>query len=215
MKKLVIAALAAGALAIPALAQSQAPAVRAPQAHGAQHMQRAGSVQTRAQAAAKVQTMFARADANRDGFVTREEAQAGRSLLRQHRKGRGAAARAPRAPTADRGAMFDRMDANRDGMISRDEFNRAPAMRQRFAIRGEGQRPGARRAIRVGPGMMGLGGRMFELADGNRDNRVSLQEATAAAMRRFDTADVNRDGQVTRDERRQARERMRSQRNRG
>jgi hypothetical protein len=59
--------------------------------------------------------------------------------------------------------------------------------------------------------MAGFGGHMFEMADANKDGRVTLQEAQAAALRHFDMADANRDGQVTPDERRQARERMRAQ----
>lgn len=211
MRKLLIAALVAGAAAIPALAQTQAPAVHAPR----HSMQGEAVPHTRDQAAAKVRETFSRLDSNRDGFVTREEAQAGRSAVRLIRRGEGKAARAPEARMADRGAMFDRLDSNRDGMISRQEFTNSPPMEKRIVIRREGRGPGAHGAMRVGPAMMGMGGRMFELADANRDGRVSLQEATAAAMQRFDTADANRDGQLTREERRQARERMRGQRNHG
>lgn len=208
MDKLMIAALAAGVAAVPALAQPQAAPAQMP-------MQRADAVQSRAQALATARESFARLDSNRDGFVTREEAQAGRAVMRQRiRNGAGLAARAPGAAVPNRASMFDTIDANHDGMISRDEFNRAPTMRQRVAVRGDGARTGTRRANRSAGGA-GLGGRMFEMADGNRDNRVSLQEVTEAALRRFDTADVNRDGQLTADERRQARERTRAQRNRG
>ena len=56
---------------------------------------------------------------------------------------------------------------------------------------------------------------MFEMSDSNKDGRVSLQEATAAALQHFDMADANRDGQVTRDERKQMRQRMRSERRAG
>jgi Ca2+-binding EF-hand superfamily protein len=49
---------------------------------------------------------------------------------------------------------------------------------------------------------------MFEMADANRDGRVTLQEAQAAALRHFDMADVNHDGQITPDERKQMRQRM-------
>ena len=88
--------------------------------------------------------------------------------------------------------MFERLDTNRDGSISRAEFEARPAMR--------GQDGMGRRG---GHGMHDLGARMFAMADANRDNRVSLQEATTAALQHFDRADVNRDGQVTREERRQ------------
>jgi hypothetical protein len=60
-----------------------------------------------------------------------------------------------------------------------------------------------------------FGGRMFELADTNNDQRVSLQEAQAAALRHFDMADTNRDGRVTPDERRQMRHQMISERRPG
>jgi Ca2+-binding EF-hand superfamily protein len=56
-------------------------------------------------------------------------------------------------------------------------------------------------------GMM-MGGHMFEMADANKDGRVSLQEATDSAVRHFDMADANRDGQVTPDERRQMHRQM-------
>ena len=51
---------------------------------------------------------------------------------------------------------------------------------------------------------------MFEMADANKDGRVSLQEAQAAALQHFDMADTNRDGQITREERKQMHQRMRA-----
>jgi aryl-alcohol dehydrogenase-like predicted oxidoreductase len=71
------------------------------------------------------------------------------------------------------------------------------------------------RGMRMGMGMGGLRGRMFEMADANRDGRVTLQEATNAALRHFDTADVNRDGRLTPEERMQMHQRMRAERRRG
>jgi hypothetical protein len=55
----------------------------------------------------------------------------------------------------------------------------------------------------------GFGGHLFEMADTNKDGRVSLAEAQALALQHFDQADVNHDGQLTPDERRQARQLMR------
>jgi hypothetical protein len=49
------------------------------------------------------------------------------------------------------------------------------------------------------------------MADLNRDNRVSLQEATTAALQHFDRADLNRDGQVTPQERQQMRQQWQQQ----
>jgi hypothetical protein len=166
-----------------------------------------GAVRDRAAIAAQVQSRFARLDANRDGFVTRDEAQGARAMPKSHgMKRRLRAERRQRtldpALQQQRGvAAFDRMDSNRDGAISRAEFDQASA--QRIA------RHAARRANGRGA-RMGFGGGMFELADANRDGRVSLQEATAAAYQRFDMADVDRDGRLTREERMQRRERSRA-----
>ncbi|MDQ3246825.1 MAG: EF-hand domain-containing protein [Pseudomonadota bacterium] len=143
---------------------------------------------------------FERLDANRDGQITRAEADA--------RNAARAARRAQRsAKPSDRGAgMFDRLDANRDGTVTRAEFDAQTAQRQqRIAARGE----------RKGKGMRGhgaLAGRMFDMSDANKDGRVSLQEATGAALSHFDMADTNRDGTVTREERRQMRQQMRTSR---
>jgi streptogramin lyase len=46
--------------------------------------------------------------------------------------------------------------------------------------------------------------RLFDLADVNKDGRVSLEEAQQAALQHFDAADLNHDGVLTPDERRQA-----------
>jgi len=45
--------------------------------------------------------------------------------------------------------------------------------------------------------------RLFDIADANKDERVSLEEAQQAAFEHFDAADINHDG-VLSPERRQA-----------
>ena len=192
MNKLLIggAALLASAAAIAQVA----PAPAAPQA-------KAAKVHTRAEVQAKVAEHFARLDTNRDGSVTRAEADAARTALR-----------AQFAERRDdrREQAFDRLDGNRDGAISRAEWDAHEAQRQqRVATRdGDGRRDGRR--FHAG-GMHSLGGHMFEMADANKDGRVTLQEAQAAALRHFDMADANRDGQITQDERQQLRQLMRGQ----
>jgi Ca2+-binding EF-hand superfamily protein len=148
--------------------------------------------------------MFARIDINRDGFITMAEAQALRGQARGPRMKRAER----RMDPARRAQAFERLDANRDNVISRDEWARAQEARsQRMAQRGQGA--GMQRMR--GQGRMG-GGMMLRMADADRDQRVSLQEATNAALQRFDRVDLNRDGQITREERQQARQQWQAQR---
>jgi Ca2+-binding EF-hand superfamily protein len=196
MKKLLIGA-AALAVVTPAVAQvaAQAPA---PQV---QRAPKAMKVHTRAEVQTKIAEHFARLDTNRDGFVTKAEADAARAQF---------ASRVRERSGERREKTFDRLDTNNDGAISKVEWDARSAQRgQRMAERAGGGR-------RHGMGAMhGFGGRMFEMADANRDGRVSLQEAQAAALQHFDMVDANRDGQITREERMQMRQRMRAQHQRG
>ena len=192
MKKgMILAAVLAGTTGA-ALAQTPGVAPMAP--HGPGHT---AMPQTRDAVVAQVRDHFARADANRDGYVAADEMKA----MRGQRKAQRMAMRGPAAQRANPGAMFDRLDANRDNMISREEFERGRAVR---AERGAGLR-GQRMAAR------GQGG-MLRRADTDRDGRVSLAEAQAAALARFDRVDLNRDGRITPEERQQLRQQRRQQR---
>jgi hypothetical protein len=213
MKTLLIGG-AIAALAVPALAQVAPVAPAAPAAPMTAHAQK---MQTRAEVQAKVAEHFARVDTNRDGVIVKAEADAAHQAMRANMRARFAqrlAARSGGAAPAvrgDGGAAFERLDSNRDGSISRQEWDAGRAARQqRMAARGE-RAPGARRigGMRMGGG---FGGRMFEMADANKDGRVTLAEAQAAALRHFDTVDSNRDGRITPDERMQRRQHMRMQR---
>lgn len=199
-----IVALAATAAALPALAQPPVPPAPGP---GLQRGRLAGPM-TRADVQARVQRMFARLDANRDGYVTRDEIEAARTLRGGRHGPRGMGAeRGVRADPARRGErLFARLDANRDGVVTRAEFDAAMAARQqRAAARGAmGEASGA--GARFGrAGMGGFRGQAFERMDLNRDGRVSIDEATRVALQAFDRADANHDGVVTPEERRAAR----------
>jgi Ca2+-binding EF-hand superfamily protein len=174
---------------------------------------------SRADVEARVQERFARADANRDGFVTQDEIRAGSDARRGERMG-GPGERMEQRGEG-RGRLFDRLDSNRDGSISRAEFDARPAFRsgergERQAMRGERQgmrgEPHGERFAHRGPrgGMMGgLGGRGFEAMDLDHDGRVALAEANRAALQRFDRVDANHDGTISPDERQAAREAFR------
>lgn len=131
--------------------------------------------QTRAEVEAKVKEHFAKVDSNKDGAITKEEADAFKTARR----------------TEMRGRMFAMMDADKNGQISREEFDahRADGM-------GHGRHMG---------GMHGRHGSMsglFARADANGDGKVTLAEATGKALERFDRVDANKDGTVTPEERR-------------
>lgn len=184
------------------------------------HMMMSDRTLTRDEVVRHVREMFARMDANKDGYVTREEMQAfhhrfaemgGR--MRDRVEGHG-------AMMGDRARMFDQLDTNHDGVISREEFMAArPLMRERrvMIMREDAGMPRMEGMHMRGMGMQGMGmhrtggfgGHLFEMADTNHDGRVSLQEAEAAALAHFDRADLNHDGKVTSEERRKAHEMMR------
>lgn len=164
---------------------------------------------TRAEMQQRVQARFARADANRDGFLTRDEAPARRQGVRgEGREDRGER-RAERRER--RSELFARLDSNRDGVISRGEFeNRAQRgdRAERRAFRAERmERRGHRAGVRGQRGGGGFG--RFDTVDRNRDGRISLAEAQAGALARFARLDLNRDGRVTREERQRARDQRR------
>ena len=53
---------------------------------------------------------------------------------------------------------------------------------------------------------------MFDMADSNKDGRVSLAEMQQQALAHFDRADLNHDGKLTPEERQQARQLLKGQR---
>lgn len=227
MKSHLVASLALTAVAVPMLASAQTPSASPPAHHSAP-----GKSITRAEVSQKVQQHFAKVDTDRDGFITKAEADAAREMRRSHRDER----------RDNRGAaMFDRLDTNKDGvvtraeaepffasrqvdiahvgpgdskprrnwdaLISRHDANRDGAISRAEFEAGRAQHAQKMAQRRRGAGMhhIGLGGPMFERADANNDGRVSLAEANAAALAHFDVADTDRNGIVDRSEMLQAR----------
>ena len=209
----------------PGVAQGTAPAVLSPVAPGAPRMHMkvmSHRVMTRAETVQHVRRLFARFDANKDGYLTRQEVDSFHDKMMGMHAGIEKRLGGHRMPIPDRAAMFDKLDANHDGSISRQEFTAAqPQLHERRMMMfrdgpdsgpGAPGSPGMKMKMR---GMGGFAGHLFEMADANHDGRVSLQEAEAAALAHFEKADVNHDGKLTPDERRQAHQLMRSERRPG
>ena len=214
MRKLLITGLLA-AVAVPVLAQTAAPvappappAPIAPVAPIARFAPMADKVVTRAEVDAKVRQHFAKLDANRDGFVTTAEIDAGKAAMTDRWQNAGIG-HAMKVKRGDPNVAFDRIDSDKSGTISRDEFAKGREVRieKRIAIGGAeaGDRsPMPMRMHRMGGkgGMGMMGGHLLKMADADKDGRVSLAEATSGAMQHFDKIDTNRDGRITPEERR-------------
>lgn len=196
MKKLLFAGIAVATLsAVPALAIQQGGADRPPVSRAAMQ--------------SKIEAKFAGIDANRDGFVDQAEAAAAAKARRETRR-------------ADRlNRRFAALDLNRDGAISRAEFeagHQQMAERRRARItemRSEGAGTMMRRHRMMRHAAMmrgGMGMRWFERVDADKDGRVSLAEASAAALLRFDRIDADHNGTITPEERNAARHLLRPDR---
>ena len=202
----------------PGVAQGTAPAPQI-QTH-VFHMPR--KAETRDEMVAHVRDMFARLDTNKDGYITKQEAEAAHHAMAGGMHEKFARHMADGAfPHPDRAAMFDKLDTNKDGSITRQEFMAAQPQfhGRRVIVMRDGDRPVE---VDGGPGephmkimrmhgMGGMHGRMFESADANHDGRVSLQEMTNAAVQHFDAADANHDGTLTPEERMQMHQRMKAE----
>lgn len=171
MKRAIIGASAAALIAIPAWAIATGDHDR----HGMR------GPQTRAEVEARVKEHFAEVDKNKDGVITKEEADSFRAAKR----------------TEMRDKRFAMLDANKDDQISREEFDTPRGDKGEMGHKMDGMR-------HYGMGMMRGHGDMFAKADANSDGKVTLSEATGKALEMFDRADANKDGTVTPEERRAA-----------
>jgi Ca2+-binding EF-hand superfamily protein len=176
------------------------------------------SNQNRSDVAGHVMSMFTRLDLNHDGFITREEIATSQSQF-DERASKSAPKRAAK--------MFERLDADHDGKVTRAEVNAArkspsgkqPKDSRRSALlaeadadkdgivtRAEFDSAAASGKLKMRHANMRGSAivRLFDLADTNKDGRVSMEEAQRAALQQFDAADLNHDGVLTPVERRMA-----------
>ena len=175
-KQILVAGAALMALAVPVIA--------AQHDGGGSHAMKPDM--TRAEVEAKVKERFTMIDANKDGAITVEEVKAHKEARHKQR--------------AD--AHFKMMDGNGDGSISRAEFDAGHAAMRDGMTGGKGDRGHGPMMGGGHHGMaMKMGERMFEKADANKDGKVTLAEASSAALAHFDKADADKNGTVTSQER--------------
>lgn len=127
---------------------------------------------TRAEATATADARFARFDADRDGSVTRRER---RQAMRAARAARHAQPITAAEFQRQAQARFARLDANHDGVLTADERP------QRRGMRGRG--PGGERGMR-------------EKGRGEGGAAITAVQFRTRALARFDMVDANRDGRV-------------------
>lgn len=177
MKKWIIGGTLAALVALPALAQMDHG-----ERHGmAGHKMRAPESRTDVQA--RVKEHFAMVDADKDGAITKAEADGFHDRMRSEMQDR----------------MFATIDTDKNGQISRAEFDahhKDMGMHHGKGRHGHGMKHGMKDEMGAS--------RMFTRSDANGDGKVTLAEAEAAALSKFDAADANKDGTVTPEERRAA-----------
>lgn len=163
-----------------------------------------GPPRTRAEVQARVAEHFKKLDANSDGYVTKDEADASHAKMREA----FAEKRGER-----RAGHFAMLDKDKNGSLSKDEYMAPPPRAEGKDGPGKHDRMhgGHRMKHHGGMGMgMGMGGKMLERADANKDGKVSLAEAQANALAMFDKVDANRDGTISPQEHEAARDAMRA-----
>ena len=183
-KIVLLAAAAAGVLTLPAIALAQH------EGHGGPK-----GPTTRAELLKTLDQKFAEIDANKDGAVTKAEADAYHDKMKQQWA---------QKRTERRDGRFAAMDANKDGQLSKAEFDAAHADKP-----GEGRHGQRMMRHHMGHGMKR--GDMFARADANHDGKLTKAEFMAKPLAMFDKADANKDGTVTPEERKAAWEKMRGE----
>ena len=236
MKLLVGAAVTSLAIAIgpvlaqtappppPGVAQGTTPVAPAPQVRpmppmsamsAMPHMQQrmhmmmmSDRTMTRDEVVSHVREIFAKLDANKDGFLSRAEIEAFHhrfadmgATIHKRMEEQGAMMMGDRGMMRDRGAMFDRLDSNHDGMISRQEFMAAqPHVRreERAVIMRDGEASGH-------DGVAGMNG-MHEMNTRMHMDEMGMDHGAMDHMGKgfaghlFEMADANHDGRVSLEE---------------
>jgi Ca2+-binding EF-hand superfamily protein len=127
--------------------------------------------------------LFARIDSNKDGQITREEAQAAG------------------------GRFFDQLDANKDGELTLQEAEAGARAIRDEELQARFKALDANADKRLSLAESKLPPRFFDQVDGNKDHAISPEEFQVIADTRtekhdvqFKQADENHDGKITRNE---------------
>lgn len=136
---------------------------------------------TRAEAQTAAESLFVRLDTNKDGAVTEAEGEAGAQAIARE----------------EIDARFKTLDANADGRVTLEESKLPPGFFTKLDKNSD--KALTRDELDMG-GRFSRGRFAFKKADTNRDGKVTREEGTQAALARFDRADRNDDGVITREE---------------
>jgi Ca2+-binding EF-hand superfamily protein len=198
---------------------------------------RAAKAATRADVQSRVATVFAKLDANHDGFVSKDELNAVETRREQRIE--------KRAERFDPAKIFAAIDLNKDGKITAAEaeaarsqqskgnpgkpaqahaaafgglFAKADANKDKVITRAEFDSLGQKIKSRIEHAATAQGSmaeRMLATTDTNKDGKISLAEMQQSALGRFDRLDLNRDGKVSAQERQQVRQARKAQQHKG
>ena len=155
---------------------------------------------------AEVNSHFAQFDTNKDGRVTKQEAEAFFASKRAEHEKEHAAHEKDRG--AREQARFAQQDANHDGKLSKQELARLPGdWFQRIDLNGDGfvtldEMNEAHAAMKEGfqKGMRDRGAGMFDKLDADKNGAVDKTEIAAHAKQRFDRLDADKNGALSKDE---------------
>lgn len=152
---------------------------------------------------------FAQLDTNKDGKVTRQEAQVAKvtrfKALDTNRDGVVTEQEAVQARQKRGAERFAKMDANKDGRLSKTEVKMPDQRFQKLDVNKDGTltQNELLQGKRKGNDSKRKG--MWMRLDSNKDGKITEKEATAAADRMFEKLDANKDGAITQEEMRKAR----------
>ena len=148
---------------------------------------------------------FAKMDTNKDGKVTRQEAQAAQvtrfKALDTNKDGVVTEQEATQARQNNRAQRFAKMDANKDGRLSKTEVKMPEQRFQKLDTNKDGFL--TQSELSQGKKQWNNDGKhkgMWTALDSNKDGKVTEKEATALADRMFEKLDANKDGAITQEE---------------